>query len=244
MRVVVIDIFSFVRAVAKSLLRHSVVLISATFAIMKITIVAATRFEIDESLLQNDKHQLRFLYTGVGMLSSAVSLTQHVIQYNPELMIQAGIAGCFDYGFALGKTVAVENESPGDTGVSEEGLWKDLFDMKLLNDNEAPYTNRHLVNESIDKWNTLQLPKVNGVTVNQITGSEERREVLRVKYNADIESMEGAALHYVCRLFSIPFLQVRSLSNYVGERNKKNWKMKESIMNVNEAVRKLIINYE
>lgn len=211
---------------------------------MKITIAAATRFEIDEPLLQNSQHKIQFLYTGVGMLASAVTLTQHVFHHTPDLVIQAGIAGCFDYSIALGETVVVENESLGDTGVLEAGAWKDLFDMRLLDDNEEPFVNKLLTNGQINKWNGLDLPKVNSVTVNQITASDDRREMLKIKYNADIESMEGASLHYVCRLFSIPFIQIRSLSNYVGERDKRNWIMKESISNVNKAVRELLLGYE
>ena len=48
--------------------------------------------------------------------------------------------------------------------------------------------------------------------------------------------MEGAALHYVCLMEKIPFLQIRSISNYVGERNKRNWNMKEAIANLNKKL--------
>jgi len=60
------------------------------------------------------------------------------------------------------------------------------------------------------------------------------------EFDADIESMEGAALHYVCLQENIPFLQVRSVSNYVGERDKTKWKMKEAIHNLNTELSKLI----
>jgi futalosine hydrolase len=52
--------------------------------------------------------------------------------------------------------------------------------------------------------------------------------------------MEGAALHYVCLMEKIPFLQIRSISNYIGERNKKNWNMKESIINLNKELIRLL----
>jgi futalosine hydrolase len=41
--------------------------------------------------------------------------------------------------------------------------------------------------------------------------------------------MEGAALHYVGGITNTPFIQIRAVSNYVGERNKAKWKLKESI---------------
>jgi len=40
--------------------------------------------------------------------------------------------------------------------------------------------------------------------------------------------MEGAALHYVCLMEKIPFLQIRSISNVIGERDKSRWKLEEA----------------
>ncbi len=207
---------------------------------MNIALVAATPFEIKEDIFAKTKHNIHFLYTGVGMLLSAVSLTQYMFQHKSDLMIQLGIAGSFNTQILLGDVVVVDKEYLGDTGVWENGEWKDVFDLNLLKKDASPFTNKYLQNQTVDVFNVLQLPKVTGVTINEITTSGQRSDVLKEKYNADIESMEGASLHYVCSLFSVPFLQVRSISNYVGERDKTKWKMKEAIENVNEAVKKML----
>ena len=55
-----------------------------------------------------------------------------------------------------------------------------------------------------------------------------------------VESMEGAALHYIGLQEKIPFLQIRSCSNYIAERNKKNWKMKDAIQQLNVELLKLV----
>ncbi|MFZ1371603.1 MAG: futalosine hydrolase, partial [Ferruginibacter sp.] len=60
------------------------------------------------------------------------------------------------------------------------------------------------------------------------------------QFKPGIETMEGAALHYVCLQENIPFLQIRSISNYVGERDKIKWKLKEAIENLNTDLIKLI----
>ena len=52
--------------------------------------------------------------------------------------------------------------------------------------------------------------------------------------------MEGAALHYVCNSFNIPYLQIRSISNYIGERDKSKWEIKKAIENLNKEIIKLI----
>jgi futalosine hydrolase len=50
--------------------------------------------------------------------------------------------------------------------------------------------------------------------------------------------MEGACLHYVGRTANIPFLQIRAISNYVGERDKSKWQIKEAIAALNQALLK------
>ena len=50
----------------------------------------------------------------------------------------------------------------------------------------------------------------------------------------------GAALHYIGRDLHAPFIQLRAVSNYVGERNKSKWKMQEAIYNLNESLLQLL----
>ena len=57
------------------------------------------------------------------------------------------------------------------------------------------------------------------------------------------ESMEGAALHYVCLMEKVPFVQIRGISNYIGERNKQKWEMMDSIINLNDTLIKTINDY-
>jgi futalosine hydrolase len=74
---------------------------------------------------------------------------------------------------------------------------------------------------------------VDGVTVNEISTDSTRIDYYRNQLNASVESMEGAAVHYVALQESIPFLQMRSLSNFVGERDKSKWVMDIAIANLN-----------
>ena len=83
---------------------------------------------------------------------------------------------------------------------------------------------------------------VKGISVNQITTSKQMIQFYRDTFDPVAESMEGAALHYVCLLENIPFLQIRSISNYIGERNKKKWDMMDSILNLNHALISIINN--
>lgn len=215
---------------------------------MRIIITAATISEwmpvfVNMNTLYTGESQrlkVRFHQSGVGMLASAVSLTRLVSEEKPDLIIQAGIAGCFDSDMSLGKVVVVKEEILGDLGVEEEGKWKDIFDLKLEKSNYHPFEKRKLPNPWLSTYNLLKLPELTGITVNQISTQPTRIEQLKKKYGAAVESMEGAALHFICREANIPFIQIRAISNYVGERNKAHWKMKEAIEALNEVLVKYV----
>ena len=184
----------------------------------------------------NKKFSVGFHESGVGMLASSVSLMKMVVQETPSLIIQMGIAGSLDPKMPLGKVFVIKDDIVGDLGVTENKQWKDLFDLKLDGANDAPFEKKSLPNNFLNQYNLLNLPTKKGVTVNTITTDKKIIERYRTKYKAQIESMEGAALHYIGRDLSIPFIQIRAVSNYVGERNKAKWKMQEAIYNLNETV--------
>ena len=54
--------------------------------------------------------------------------------------------------------------------------------------------------------------------------------------------MEGAACMMVCQKFNIPSLQIRSISNFIEERNKEKWNLSLAIKNLNFEARKIISN--
>lgn len=224
------------------------VIIYRTSLFMKVTITAATTGEWMPTFLNinplftsdSKRFKISFHQSGVGMLSSAVLLMKLIYEEKPDLIIQAGIAGTFDPKIALGKVVVVKEEMMGDLGVEENGKWKDIFDMKLEKNNYPPFEKGKLPNQWLAQYNLLNLQEVSGLTVNEISTSNERVEQLIKKYEPFIESMEGAALHYVCRQMNIPFVQIRAISNRVGERDKTKWIMKEAITNLNDTLLKYV----
>ena len=177
---------------------------------------------------------------GVGLLANAVSLIRLVYEEKPDLIVQVGIAGCFDHSATLGNVFVVKEEILGDQGVEEDGKWKDIFDLKLEKPGYPPFEKKRLPNHFLEKYNLLKLPEVTAVTVNEISTRHERIQLITKKYEPFLESMEGAALHYVGREMNIPFLQVRAVSNYVGERNKEKWMLKEAIDNLNKSILKYV----
>ncbi len=212
-----------------------------TLLVMKIAVIAATEFEVAETKkhFKEDQNacshlEINFFNTGIGCLLTAINLMKYLYHSQFELIVQAGIAGCYNHNQPLLQTVVIKNEVTGDLGVEEGSVFKDVFDLNLADADAPPFLNGRLTNPNLDSYNLLYLKKVNGITVNEITTRKERINHLVKKYDPFSESMEGAALHAVCLEMNIPFIQIRTTSNYVGERNKQQWKLNESIQILND----------
>ena len=163
--------------------------------------------------------EIELLITGVGILSTAYTLTARLAQGNVERVIMAGIAGSYDTDkFPLGSVVEVASEQLIDMGREEGEKFVDLFDMGLQYADTPPFRRKLLLNPAP----CSSLPQVAGGTVNCCSGTKEIIAARRA-HHIDIESMEGAALHYVCLQQNIAFGQIRSVSNSISEREKQVW---------------------
>lgn len=209
---------------------------------MNVLITAATAAEIREvnDLITNQHWQsnqleLNALVTGIGGIATTYNLLKGVQTYKPELIIQVGIAGSFAIDLPIGSVVCVREELIGDMGAEENNKFKDLFDLGLIGENELPFEGKVLRNPFAEKIKHGLRP-VRSIGINEITTRKERIELLKEKFQPDIESMEGAAFHYVCLNEKIPFLQIRAVSNDVGERNKANWNIQLAIKNLNNNI--------
>jgi len=206
---------------------------------MKVLIVAATEFEI-KPLIQAQRN-VEMLITGIGSSATIYHLTKKLLTNHYDLVIQAGIAGMFAGKFTLGAVVFVKEDAFADIGIEEKGELRTIFEYGFLDKNEFPFSDGKLLNPSaiLEK---IPLPAATAITVNMVSDNFVHNENFRQKYHADIESMEGAAFHYVCLQHKINFLQVRSLSNVVGERDKSRWVIDSSIRNLNDELVKIIDN--
>jgi futalosine hydrolase len=122
-----------------------------------------------------------------------------------------------------------------DLGVEENNQWLDVYDLGLSNPNDPPFKNGWLKNDNLVSLHS-EIPMVSAITINEVTTNSSRIKCLQEKYQASIESMEGAALHFVCLQENIPFIQLRAVSNYIGERDKRNWQMQKAILSLNEQL--------
>ena len=200
---------------------------------MKLLITAATQNEIP--LFCSPDNDTDILITGVGIVSTLYHLQKRIRQIDYDMIIQAGFAGRFTAGINLGETVIVAQDTFGDLGAEENNNYKTIFEMGLADKDEFPFSNGWLVNKS-DWLDASRYKKVNAVTINKVSDSILLKQQRENTFRPHIETMEGAALHYLCLQENIPFLQIRTITNDVGERDKTKWLLQEAVENLNTGL--------
>lgn len=215
---------------------------------MLVLLVSATDFEISKTAgWLNDRYILHnaskpdLLITGIGQLQTAYSLLKKIDTRRPDLVIQAGIGGSGD-AKDIGKVFAIGSDMMADLGVIEKAGFSNFFELGLDNPERFPFRQGKLKNPYRFLLEWTGLPVIAGITVNEIKSADS--PIFQRNQIPVVESMEGAALHYVCLMEKIPFLQIRSVSNVLGDRDKNRWKLKEAMESLHESLVFLIQKLE
>lgn len=200
---------------------------------MQILIAASTESEIQP--FREEFPEADILVTGVGIAASVYHLLKRIRQVDYDLVVQAGVAGSFDQALQLSQVVHVVSDRFAEEGVRTRDGFQTIFEMGLASAQTAPYRNGWLDNPQALR-HALPYPAVKAITVNMLNEDEEQIDLQRTLFNPSVESMEGASLHYVCLNEEVDFVQLRAISNLVGERNKDQWDLKGAIHNLNVAL--------
>lgn len=70
---------------------------------------------------------------------------------------------------------------------------------------------------------------VKGITLNTLHSDPKWIIKLRDKFDAEVETMTGAAFFYICLREKIPFLQIRAISHFVEIKRIESWNIPVAI---------------
>jgi futalosine hydrolase len=223
---------------------------------MRILLVSATCFELYqffENLKQEEGNkgpifhykwydvEIDLIVTGLGTTFTTFFLTKALNINKYDLVINAGIAGSFRDEISIGTVVNVKTEQFCDFGIEESDRIKTVFEAGFTDPNEFPFTDGKLINPYY--FENIDLPVVNGVTGNISHGDEKSIVKIKNEFDPDIESMEGAAVFYVCLFEKMPFLEIRAISNYVELRDTEKWDIPLTLENLTDELFRFIRQY-
>lgn len=199
------------------------------------------------------KCEFHFLLTGIGAASSCYTILKTALEarFNKkpfDLIINIGIAGSYDPEgkFPNGTAVLVDKEYFADLGFETLFGFQTLFETETLDADAFPFKSgaleRYRFDSLTENFLSSNFKSGTGVTVQTITGKTQRAEELKKLFRADIESMEGASVFYVCLMEKIPFMEIRTISNAVGESDRLKWDAAGALSSLEKSVR-IICNY-
>lgn len=170
------------------------------------------------------------------MVATAAHCSRALAQNRYDLAINIGVCGSFDRALPPGTVVHVTSDWLAELGAEDDDRFLTVHDLQLLAPDEFPFRGGALVNTAPPDVAALRrLPAVSGITVNTVHGRAASIAGVVERFHPQVESMEGAAFMYACLIASVPFAQVRAVSNVVERRNRAAWKLPEAIENLSAA---------
>jgi len=216
---------------------------------MKILIVSATWLEvklltdelefIDQTTHLLKKYRLHeieidILITGIGTTFAAFHLTNALRDEQYQFGINIGIAGSLTDELAIGEVVLVVADEFADLGIEKENEFLTLFESGFMDANDFPFEQGMLKASELN--GLFDLRKVRGITTNKSHGRAASISEIKSKFSAQVESMEGAVVFYVCNWFGISCFQIRSVSNFVEPRDSAKWNIPMALEKLNVTV--------
>lgn len=171
---------------------------------IKTVILAPTAMEMEKlSKLVQAYSDVVTEVSGVGAVRSACKTAEAIDRYSPEQVILAGIAGTYaGKGIAVGESVIVNTEYTADAGSFLGGTFIPKFKERFT----CPYCYDYSGRTDIK---SLKIVASNSVACAGFPYAETTF--------VQIENMEGAAFFHVCLEKKVRFLELRAISNIVGE---------------------------
>ena len=216
---------------------------------MKILIVSATWLEvklladelefIEETSYVLKKYRLHeteidMLITGIGTTFTAFHMTNTLHENKYQFVLNVGIAGSLTDKLSIGDVVAVVKDEFADLGIEKEDEFLTLFETGFMDSNEFPFEKGIL--KSSDCNGLFQLKKVRGITTNKSHGRASTIAEIKSKFSAQVETMEGAVVLYVCNWLGITCYQIRAISNFVEPRDSSQWNIPLALEKLDETI--------
>lgn len=146
------------------------------------------------------------LICGVGPVEAAATTSRELAAHRPRAVIHVGIGG------SRGLT-------PGTVVVGSEAFYCDLGA-------QIPVVDRIRANSSLVAEVQAAVPEAIVLPIATsafVTGSKRAAETFRV------EGMEGFGVLRACQLADVPGVEVRVISNDIGEGNRALWMMRRAL---------------
>ena len=195
------------------------------------------------------KNRVVFGISGMGKTNAAHAVTVLIEKFSPSCVVNFGIGGAYpSSGLRVGDIAVAEKEVYADEGVLlKDGLHSfEITGIPLLKVRGRKYFNEFPADKRLRRLALKAAGAIanckSGVflTVSACTGTRKRAAELAGKFGPICENMEGAAIAHICRIYGIPFVEIRGISNIVEDRDKGKWDIELASENCQKAVSRFL----
>ena len=203
------------------------------------------------------KQNLIVALTGIGPVNAAYLTTLLLEKYPIKMVVLTGCGGAFPgIGLELGNIALANEEIWAEAGAYTEEGWRSLAEINL------PYWDKEgkrlfhrfslkglhieFFGREISNLLSSETFKIGPfITVLASTGNQQRLKVLKQRFPEGIcENMEGAAVAQICQMYKLPFLEIRGISNFLGEYRRSNWEIDLATNNVQKIIIELLERHQ
>ncbi len=173
---------------------------------------------------------------GVGRTNAAVATTRHILTRGPfDAVISAGVAGALpESGLNIGDALVASSCIYHEEGIVTANGFADLtsigFPIGDFEGNRVP----------VDSTMLERLSKIMTVgpiaTVATCSGTDSAAAEVERRTGAIAEAMEGAAVVHAARLLHTPAIEIRTISNFTGDRANQQWDLQTAFEALGKAM--------
>lgn len=203
----------------------------------KLLVVAAVRAELDAISTAADTGSAVLLAGGVGPAAAAAATATTICRAGPfDAVLSVGIGGGFAGVSPIGSVVIADRIVAADLGADSPTGFLSIETLGLGASSIACAP--RLVAAARARLAGAVVGPV--VTVTTGTGTAARAAWLRQQHGAVAEGMEGFGVATAAIQHNLPVLEVRAVSNLVGDRDRAAWRIGEALAALAAAWAKLV----
>ncbi|MDH6112287.1 futalosine hydrolase [Kitasatospora sp. MAP12-15] len=191
----------------------------------RLLVVVAVAAEAEAVLRGAPADRVEVLTAGVGPAAAAAAAATALAGRRYPLVLSAGIAGGFAPHAPIGTVVVADAIVAADLGAQTPDGFRDVTELGFG-------TVRHTPPPAAVALLAAATGAVTGpvLTVSTVTGSAERAAELAGRHpGAAAEAMEGFGVAEAAARHGVPALELRTISNAVGPRDRAAWRIGEAL---------------
>ncbi len=198
-------------------------------SILIVTAVAAEMDAVRRGLGNNSCYTV--IAGGVGPAAAAAATAIELCRHNSyKLVISTGIGGGFASSAPVGSTVVSNEIWAADLGAEDHDSFLTVEQLGFGQCKIAVPDKLSLACCQLLKSKGLTAQHAPIATVSAATGTEATAQMRQALIsNLAAEGMEGFGVATAAQICKLPVMEIRTISNIAGPRDRNSWKIKEAL---------------